>query len=192
MYIFCNQALASYRWLPLSSNVRLTDEGLLEIAMPRPKRTVEQLRAASEHLHHEVSMFDATGRALGSGLFGPGAATNAVLESFTVHTRALLQFLFPNDPKPDDVLAEDYFENPSIWRDLRGDLPEPLGVVNRRVGKEIAHLTYARLEVTPETKGWNIPVIWAAVLRLVQAFAKNVPQDRLGPSWQAPTSRSEA
>jgi len=160
--------------------------------MPRPKRTVEQLRAASEHLHYEVSMFDATGRALGGGLFGPGPATNAFLESFTIHTRALLQFLFPKDPKPDDVLAEDYFENPSAWLELRGELPEALGIVNRRVGKEIAHLTYARLDVTPETKGWNIPVIWEAVLRLMQTFAKNAPRGQLGPSWQAPDPRSEA
>lgn len=137
-------------------------------------------------------MFDATGRALGSGLFGPGPATNAFLESFTIHTRALLQFLFPKDAKPDDVLAEDYFENPDDWFQLRGELPEPLTIVNRRVGKEIAHLTYARLDVTPETKGWNIPVIWAALLRVLQAFAKNAPRDRLGPSWQAPDSKPEA
>jgi hypothetical protein len=137
-------------------------------------------------------MFDATGRALGSGLFGPGPATNAFLESFTIHTRGLLQFLFPSDPKPDDVLAEDYFDTPDEWLKVRGDLPEPLSVVNRRVGKEIAHLTYARLDVTTETKGWNIPVIWAAVLRVMQTFAKNAPRDRLGPSWQDPDPRSEA
>ena len=59
-------------------------------------------------------MFDATGRALGSGLFGPGPATNAFLESFTLHTRALLQFLFPKDPKTRTTCSpKTTFENPN-------------------------------------------------------------------------------
>jgi hypothetical protein len=159
--------------------------------MPRQKRTAEELRAASEHLHYEVNMFDATGRALASGVFGAGAATNAFLESFTIHVRALLQFLYPTAPKPDDVLAEDFFDDPTAWAAVRGALPASLDAVNRRVGKEIAHLTYARLDVTPETKGWNIPEIWAALLSVVQKFAENAPRERLGSSWQVPAPRPD-
>ena len=97
-------------------------------------------------------MFDATARVLGAGLFGQGPAANAFLESFTIHVRALLQVFYPANPLIDDVLAQDFFDEPRIWVDALGEMPEVLAIVKPRVGKEIAHLTYARLAVTPEAK----------------------------------------
>jgi len=67
--------------------------------MGRQVRIPEELRAASEHLHYEVSMFDAVARTLMAGIFGDGVATNAFLESFTIHGRALVQFFFATSPK---------------------------------------------------------------------------------------------
>jgi hypothetical protein len=40
---------------------------------------------------------------------------NLTLESFVIHARALLQFLYAETPRPDDVIAEDFFEDPSAW-----------------------------------------------------------------------------
>ena len=137
-------------------------------------------------------MFDSTARILAAGVFGPGAATNAFLESFTLHVRALLQVFYPTNPKPDDVIAEDFFDEPRHWADARGELPDVLAAVTLRVGKEIAHLTYARLDVTPEAKGWNIAAIWSAMHGIVRRFVDNVPVARLGPSWRSTGSGPEA
>lgn len=128
--------------------------------MARRARTIEDLRGSSEHLYYEISMFEATAWVLASGVFGPGPATNAFLESFTVHVRALMQFFYPNHPCSNDVLATDFFDNPDAWLKVRGELPQVLADVNARVGKEIAHLSYARLGVSPEAKGWNVVEIW--------------------------------
>jgi hypothetical protein len=162
-------------------------EGSDLTTMGRPIRTPEQLRAASEHLYYEVNMFDAVARALMSGLFGEGVVRNAFLESFTIHSRALVQFFFATAPKMDDVIAEDYFLNQETWRSLRAMLPAALNPVNGRVGKEIAPLIYARLDVSPEEKGWNIMEIWRSLNGLVAMFVKNSDPGSLGPSWPVPT-----
>src|SRR2546426_9248846 len=112
--------------------------------MARTKRTQTDLRAASEHLHYEAWMFTTLARALATGVFGQGAIANAILESFTVHARALLDFLYAEHPWSDDIIAEDFFTTPEQWVSVRGDMPPSLQEVNRRVGKEISHLTYAR------------------------------------------------
>src|SRR5688572_21299671 len=111
----------------------------------RVPRKPAELREASEHLFYELWMLDSLARLLGLGAFGHGPVSNALLESFSIHARALLQFFFPMSPKSDDVLAEDYFGGTAAWEAVRGAEPAALNQVNRRVGKEVAHLTYARL-----------------------------------------------
>src|SRR5678816_3490620 len=117
--------------------------------MTRIRRSSEQLLGASEHLYYEWAMFGTLARALTSGVFGDGPINNAVLESFTVHARVLLDFLFDPKPRQDDVVAEDFFPETTKWVQIRGDIPPILQQVESRVGKEVAHLTYARLVVTP-------------------------------------------
>jgi hypothetical protein len=41
---------------------------------------------------------------------------NACLESFVLHTRNLIDFLYPPEkPRPVDILAGDYFSGDSEW-----------------------------------------------------------------------------
>jgi hypothetical protein len=68
---------------------------------------------------------------------------NALLESFTVHARCLIDF-FWKTPKGDDASAAHFCPDGS-WERARGTIPDEVSKVNPRVGKEIAHLTYARL-----------------------------------------------
>jgi hypothetical protein len=80
---------------------------------------------------------------------------NALLESFLVHARSLIEFLYSADPRPDDVAADDFFDDASVWRRERSSQTDLMMAVPRRVGKEIAHLTYSRLGVAPEQKTWS-------------------------------------
>jgi hypothetical protein len=152
------------------------------------KRTPEELRAASAHLHYEVSMFDATAQALMVGALAEGVEKNVYLESLTIHTRVLLQFFFPTSPDAHDVLAAHYSDNGTTWPKQRGRQPRVLSAVNSRVGQEIAHLTYSRLDVSPKAKLWNIIEIWQAVMRLVATFVQHVPPEYLGPEWTPTTT----
>src|SRR4051812_31732976 len=73
-------------------------------------------------------------------------ARNADIESFVLHVRILTQFLYPNKPKPGDVIAADYFERPAAWSDVRPkQLPKQLKRVIARGSEEVAHLSFARL-----------------------------------------------
>lgn len=154
--------------------------------MARKLRTSDELRSASKHLHYEVWMFLILARSLSTGVFGQGPINNAALESFTVHARVLLEFFFGDSPRPDDVVADDFLGGQGKWKKLRGDMPTVLSDLRTRVGTEVAHLTYARLSVTAETKGWHFVEILQALEGVVGRFLKAVPPERLAKVWSLP------
>jgi len=104
---------------------------------------------------------------------------NALVEAFTIHARLLIHFLYePSQVRADDALARHYVQE-GEWTppELTGELEQ----VGRRVGKGVAHLTYDRLLVTEETKGWRYGRIWedATALRAFagQASSELLPAD---------------
>jgi len=146
-------------------------------------RSNDELVEASDHLQYEFWMFMSLANALGTGVFGQGVLNNALLESFTVHARILFDFLYADHPKADDVIAEDFLEAPQAWKEQRPHQSEILSAIHRRVGKEVAHLTYARQEVTPETKPWPFAAIAQEVDVIFSRFLALVSLDLLGPRW---------
>ena len=152
--------------------------------MTRPTRTTAELIAASEHLHYEIWMFVALANGMASGIVGQGPINNALLESFTVHGRILLDFLYSDKPQADDVIAEDFFPDPDQWLQSRPPKTDLLKSVHRRVAKEVAHLTYARQVVTPETKPWPFVQVANDVNAVFSRFLSKVPLNSLGPNWE--------
>jgi hypothetical protein len=150
--------------------------------MARTQRTKAELRAASDHLYYEIQMLRGTMKLLATGTIGQ-LLSNALIESFTVHTRTLIHFLYPSRPYPTDVLAEDFF-NAGDWVKNRPDEPEEFRAVRDRVNKEIAHLTYDRQIVTPELKGWNFVALGNEILEIMQFFMGAIPKQLLGSRWQ--------
>jgi len=157
----------------------------------RARRSDVELQDVSRHLYYELWMFLTLAKALGTGVFGEGALNNAVLESFTVHGRNLLDFLFAVRPREDDVIAQDFLDGPENWDSARGEMPEALKDLNRRVGKEVAHLTYARLGVTPDKKPWSFLAIAGAMETVMKKFVALVPGTRLSPEWGAVLPRRD-
>src|SRR5688572_13729148 len=99
-------------------------------------------------------MLFSTHKALAAGVTDD-VLKNALLESFTIHIRALLAFLYDDQPHRNDVIADDFV---SDWSSQRPPMPKALEKAHRRVGKEIAHLTYDRLSLTQEAKRWQIEI----------------------------------
>ena len=130
-------------------------------------------------------MLTSIAHGIGSGIAGQGPIANALLESFVIHVRALMDFLYNDNPQPDDVIAEDYFSSADEWRKMRPELTELLKLSKRRAGKEVAHLTYARLEVTPETKPWPFVQIANEITSVINVFLKQVSKAKLGKQWAA-------
>ncbi|MEZ5553820.1 MAG: hypothetical protein R3E82_23290 [Pseudomonadales bacterium] len=129
-------------------------------------------------------MLNAVTRAMASGMTAPDWIRNALLESFVVHLRGLIDFLFNDSPRGDDVVAHDFFTTADTWLSVRPDFSANLQAAKKRAGKEIAHLTYARLAVTPETKPWNFVSISDEVNAAMNAFLSNVSPIKLSDGWK--------
>ena len=158
----------------------------------RTQRSKDELRKASDHLNYEIWMLDCMATALALGLAGDGRMKNSFLESFVIHARALLQFLYAEAPRADDVIAEDFFEDPLGWHTSRPAMTPLLSTVRRRVGKEAAHLTYARQAVNPDDKPWEFLSIARDLQQVVESFLRIAPQDLLGPRWGAAPNQPKA
>jgi len=121
---------------------------------------------------------------LDSGTISPRVVNNALLESFAIHARTLLDFLCTDEPRyEDDVVAQDFFATPEQWANARSAETKALERVHGRVAKEVAHLTYARLDVTPEAKGWPFMDIAKDINTVMDEFLGMLPDDLLGPRW---------
>ena len=124
-------------------------------------------------------MLRSLAQAMGSGITEKGWLMNALLESFVVHVRVVLDFFYNDTPRNDDVVAQDFFAPSDAWASLRPKFSELLSNARKRAGKEMAHLTYARLEVTPETKLWPFVAIANEVASVMRVFLENVPREKL-------------
>jgi hypothetical protein len=139
----------------------------------------EKLRAISEHVLYEAQMLAGIWPALNAGQFGAEHADvirNALVEAFAVHARGLSDFLF-NTPREDDAAAEQFF-GPDMWAALRGeDISPDLQAVRQRTNKEIAHLTYSRLNVPEASKSWMQLAIVLELQRVFFRFVEHVDQE---------------
>jgi len=153
--------------------------------MKRKKRTKEELIGASDHLKYEVDMFFGLADAMASGEIGQGIIGNALIECFTVHTRVLLDFLYGSaKAREDDVISDDFFDDVSVWSEARPPKTELLDSVHKRVGKEVAHLTYARQKISSEQKQWAFGQIANEIKPVLDHFLSLINQELLGSRWR--------
>lgn len=143
----------------------------------RKTRTDDELRAALKHLNYEINMLQDTIKFLGKENI-PTPVEYALLESFAIHARVLIHFLYPSGKiDKDDVLAWDFFQRmggkPQDWPDE----PVSFKTARTRVNKEIAHLTYHRQRVKPEDKGWFYAKFGEEILTIVNHFLAAIPPD---------------
>jgi hypothetical protein len=123
--------------------------------MARKRQPDEILLKASEHLLYELQMLFGTARLLarleiaGESDFQDVVVYNALLESFTIHGRALLDFLYNDNPYKDDIIASDFFD-PGYWLLKRPAKSPLLKTFHNDVHKRVAHLSYHRLSVKPD------------------------------------------
>jgi hypothetical protein len=124
--------------------------------MPRttplsPKKLLDYSR---EHLFYEIWMFRTTAAILAKGGLHP-VLKNAVIESFVIHLRNLIDFLYSDNPQPDDVVAADFFDDPKKWSSSRPTMSSTLARARKRANKEIGHLTTRRFPGRDPAKRWE-------------------------------------
>jgi len=137
--------------------------------MPRPNRSQTELRDDSKTVRYEFEMLIGTAQLCGTST--SAVVNNALLESFALHCRALIQFFFGHLPnitgtrgkivgmasRDNDVLAVDYLP---AWQSHCVSAPTELADAKPQADKEIAHITIERRNVnqpgTGVTSQWNI------------------------------------
>lgn len=140
---------------------------------PRKWPERERLRGIREHLYYERDMLIYSLARIGD--MGPhtSAAKNCFIESFTIHARSLYGMLYAENPRDDDVIAEDFFSDREYWKKIRPDATGNLKKIHGRVGKEVAHLTYGRIGITEEEKNWPYTDIANDLLNIFKLFESN-------------------
>ncbi len=97
---------------------------------------------------------------------------NALIESFLIHARALIEFLEKEISRPKDtILAVEFFEQPEQWIAARGSMPSILSDTKGDAHKWLAHISIKRQEA-PAKKKWPYPKITNEILKLVAIFEK--------------------
>ena len=141
------------------------------------RRTDRQLEDASEHVNYELDMLAATISFLSKGSGETNQHTwNAYLESFVIHLRSVIDFLYPpTNHKQDDILAEDYVTNVAEWNNDRPAKTNLLRDAKTKADKQVAHLTYARVSAD---KDWNWEGISADLNKVVICFFDHLPDGR--------------
>lgn len=113
-------------------------------------RTIDELKAAAQHLRYERAMLMFTGARLTKEPLPQGLDYAVLMESFLIHVRNLNEFFFGLDMAKEgkktvfqnDMVVEDFFEYQKQWakpqsKRLSDDL-------RQQINDQLTHLTYAR------------------------------------------------
>jgi hypothetical protein len=145
-----------------------------------PKSDKALREYSKEHLHYEIEMLIATGARLQLGAWNSVAEKNACIESFVIHVRNLIAFLYPTTPKKGDVVAADFFDSPRAWSSSTPS--SSLKQARFRANKEVGHLTTSRISGTPARKGWPVVSLIKEILAELTRFEAGASKKRLDPS----------
>jgi hypothetical protein len=109
-----------------------------------------------------------------------GLLRNAVLDSFLIHARALVDFFYRKS-KYGSVVASDYLsgEEKTHWEKCYSKDPDWFNGVRRRINRGVAHISYDR-----HRDAWDYGLIERGISAAFNEFVKRVSIDLLGARWE--------
>jgi hypothetical protein len=144
--------------------------------MTTPAMTDHQLIDYSgEHLLHELSMLWELAQILPNRK--PSTETSALIESFGIHLRNLVDFFYRKG-HGDDVTARDFVDQTTSWNPTE---PSSLTSAHQRANKELSHLTQKRLSGNPPEKAWATAVLLREIDAVAREFAAKASVKKLHP-----------
>lgn len=148
--------------------------------MAREAKTPTELKDASWRLLYEYAMLLGASAMLERGKQRSTVVENALVESFALHARGLTDFFRKAESQDgDDIKACDF----KFARNWSPPKTHKLDGVRDRVAKEIAHLTYARLNIKPGEGPWQTERIAEPIRKWVQGFQGAVEPGLLHHAW---------
>jgi hypothetical protein len=88
-----------------------------------------------EHVRYEIEMCARAAHLLLAFIPERNSLTNALLESYALHLRNLIEFVYLKPKPPDDVNAVHYVRDKAAWLAARGEAPDFLKAVKPRADK---------------------------------------------------------
>ena len=147
----------------------------------------ELIAYSKEHVHYEVWMLVECVNLLSRRPFETESEVvatllrNTVTESFAIHLRNLVDFLYPGTHvKPTDVLADDFFpqgKRPAAFPAI----PSKLQAARERAHKQVSHLTTGRLNPGDPGKEWRGELVIETLNVLVE-FVRQASPNKLDRS----------
>jgi hypothetical protein len=133
---------------------------------------------ARRHLAYELKMLRETSAALRGKGIGPRSFRNAMLETFLVHYRNLLDFFYADQRRSlsHDVRASDFVADAKRWKARRPRLDKESSSYRERVNAQLAHLTYRRLKYNE--RNWPDRRMLQQIEALLATFAEQLPPRR--------------
>ncbi len=151
--------------------------------MTRRILSPEELRNASDWLIYEYWMLKGLAQLLleDDDYTEIGLLRNAVLDSFLIHARALVDFFYRKPKVPTDVIAGDYFDNTekAYWERHYSKDPGWFKDTRTRIDKGVAHISYERRK-----DAWDYIQIEREIGKVFDDFVKRVSLDLLGTRWE--------
>jgi len=109
--------------------------------------------------------------------------TNVKLELFIFHARNLMEFYYVERLNKkgerrykDDAWASDFFSK-NNWSEIRPCIDLWKDKFFKRAGKEMAHLSYSRLDLSLKEKEWNIYEIAKPLRDITIQFIDNIDKE---------------
>lgn len=148
----------------------------------------EQLKLYfNEHVLYEVKQLINAADAINRQLSIHNGLQYMIVESFAIHLRNLISFFYPHSRRDNDVCAEDFFINISIWHSLRPAESQVLKYAKSRADKEVGHLTTLRQFGTPKSKKWDVSVLIDEIMPILSCFCESADKINLStvfiPVW---------
>jgi hypothetical protein len=143
----------------------------------------ELLEYSKEHLCYEIGMMWVASRVCGfakSVLLSDPLQSIAV-ESFALHVRNLIDFIYPTQNRTDDVIAKHFCAGGRLPSGLTTISPALKGI-REQVHKQISHLTSLRPYHGDPKKRWHWLDIMRELMPRLREFITAASPDKLHPS----------
>jgi hypothetical protein len=154
----------------------------------------KELQEASDAFEYEASMVLDTFDLLWQQTPGTPIA-KAILESFLIHARLLIDFFYHGKKYRrkiyrDDIVPEQFRLDPDELNKIRPpDMSTVLNQARDKADKLLAHLTYTRIRETEDYGRWDVGPIKSEIQNILKIFVQRVPSELQGQKFKALAER---
>lgn len=142
--------------------------------------TTKLVSFSREHLYYEIDMLYGVSKVLWRGVKDP-YLYNALLESLVIHASIIVDFFYKPAMKPDDAKAAHYMSDIKKWKEVLPPVNRHFRQFNKKRNKRVVHLSYNRLEVKPEDRKWDSPILTREIKKIVDLFLAHADPQRIDP-----------